>query len=432
MKNKITNVTGIQKYLFTQFIKISVFFYFLPDLLTGKISFSRYILFLKRLLYFLSKIYHNKFTKVGKNIRMGLYIPGFPSKAFFTACRKFMRFDEKLPCTTALVSVTSACRFHCRHCYQRNDLGKDIDIGFIIDAVKKMQNMGITFFNVEGGEPFLVYDRLKKLCSAIGPDAEIWINSTGDGMTLERLKELKNLGVTSIMFSLHSTEPERVNTFMQSDKAWDTMITGVQMCHQAGIPVSFNSCLMRESFYNGDFEKLLDKAKGLGACVIQIIKPKPSGGWLESGIENFTQKDLQKVKQLVHLYNNDSHHKDYPSISAQIIEEDPTVFGCTAGGTDRFYLNAKGDVQPCEFLNISYGNIAEEEFLDIYKRMRAGFESPGECWLCEKYASDILQLVRDNGIRTLPLNKNLSKSIYSNWDRGNPTKIYEKIEKGLR
>jgi MoaA/NifB/PqqE/SkfB family radical SAM enzyme len=331
-----------------------------------------------------------------------------------------------------LISVTSACRFKCEHCYQKKDLGKDIDIDFTIAAVRQLQSLGVAFFNIEGGEPFLVYERLKKLCRAIDQGGEIWVNSTGDGMSLERLKELKSLGLTAIMFSLHSADPEKVNAFMGSDKAWGTLIEGIRLCHEADVAVSFNSCLRREDFYNGDFQKLMDKAKEFGGCLVQIIKPKPSGGWLESGPESFSKADLEKVKELVGGYNNDGRYKDYPSISAQIIEEDPAVFGCTAGGTDRFYINAKGDVQPCEFLNISFGNIAQEPFSEIYKKMRGCFDLSGECWLCERYSPEILKIVRENKLEALPLNEELSRKIYSDWDKGNRTEIYKVIEDDLK
>lgn len=429
---KAKNITGLRKVLFATRMKAFLLFYYLPEISKGRISVRRYILFLKRLLYFLSKIYHNKFVKIGNAVRLGLYIPRFPSQAFFTACRKFMVFDAKLPCTTVLISVTSACRFKCEHCYQRNDLGKDVDIDLTIAAARQLKNLGISFFNIEGGEPFLVYDRLKKLCTAIGKDAEIWVNSTGDGMSIDRLRELKSLGLTAIMFSLHSYEPQKVNAFMKSDKAWDILIEGIRLCHEADVPVTFNSCLLRDDFYNGNFQRVMDKAKEFNACLVQIIKPKPSGGWLESGVERFSEADIVKVKDLVRMYNNDSRYKEYPSISAQIIEEDPAVFGCTAGGTDRFYINAKGDVQPCEFLNISFGNITQEDFIKIYNMMRSYFEGPGECWLCERYSPAILKVVKENNLKMLPLSKELSKKIYLDWDRGKPTEIYKIIENDLK
>jgi len=135
------------------------------------------------------------------------------------------------------------------------------------------------------------------------------------------------------------------------------------------------------------------------------------------------------VKELVHSYNNNPLCKAFPSISAPIIEEELEFFGCTSGGTDRFYINAKGDVQPCEFLNISYGNIKEEEFEVIYERMRSSFEIPGSTWLCEACSSDIAEIVKVHGVKSLPLSKELSGIVIDKWDRGKQPDFYEKVVK---
>ena len=57
-------------------------------------------------------------------------------------------------------------------------------------------------------------------------------------------------------------------------------------------------------------------------------------------------------------------------------------YGCTAGGIERFYVNANGDVQPCEFVNVSFGNVNEEDFNNIYRRMRKYFRDPRTNWIC--------------------------------------------------
>lgn len=425
----VKSVANIDKKIFNVILKLKVFIHFLPDLLKGRLSVSKFTRFLKRLLFFLSKLQDNKFIKFGKYTRVNLYVPGVPSKAFYFACGKFKTFDGQFPNTTALISVTSACHFNCEHCYQRKDLGKDMDISKLVEIVKHLQNIGVAFFNIEGGEPFLVYERLKKVCEVIDDRSEVWINSTGDGMTVERLQELKTLNLTAVMFSLHSSDPAKLNSFMKSDKAWQTMEKGVESCHKAGIPVTFNVCLMKAGFYNGEFEKIMDRAKEFGAVLIQLINPKPAGAWLESGADKFTEADIKKVKELVGKYNHSKEYKDYPAISAQIIEEDREMYGCTAGGTDRFYINAKGDVQPCEFLNISFGNVLEEDFQAIYERMRTNFKDPGECWLCQKYSGDINNIFKQNNLKALPLNKELSKQIYEKWDRGKKTDLYDRLGK---
>ena len=424
---KVKNVRGIQKRLFNLKVKVAVFFHYIPKFIKGKMSLRKYIAFSRRLLFFLSKVQHNKFVQIKKNTRVDLYVPGFPSKAFYTACNKFMVFGEKLPCTTVLISVTSACKFKCKHCYQKYDKGKDININLLVDTVKKLQGMGIAFFNIEGGEPFLVYERLKQVCEAIDDRSEIWINSTGYGITLERLLELKKLNVTAIMFSLHSAEPKALNEFMGDEEAWSTMKKGIDLCHEADIAVAFNTCLQIDDFNNSMFEKVMERAKEFKAVIIQLIKPKPSGGWLESGVEKLEEKGFAQIKSLVNKYNFDEKYKDYPSISAQILEEDKSVFGCTAGGTDRFYINAKGDLQPCEFLNISFGNIERDNFERIYGKMRKCFDEPCEGWLCEKYSGEILKLFKENNLKSLPLPTDISEKLYTNWERGDKTEMYKKL-----
>ncbi|MCK5075681.1 MAG: radical SAM protein, partial [Calditrichia bacterium] len=338
---KINNISCFAKTVFNIRIKLSVFFYFLKQFIMHKISFKKFIIILQRLLFFLSSLQHNKFVKIGNKIRMGLYIPGMSSPAFITAINKFAVFNEKLPNTTVLVSITSACRFKCEHCYQKNDKGKDLEIEKLLPVIKELQNMGVAFFNLEGGEPFLVFEKLKKVCAVIDERSEIWINSTGDGMTVERLIELKKMGLTALMFSLHTSVPEELNAFMRSNEAWKKLETGVKYCHEANVPVAFNICLQKQDFYNGKFERVIEKAKEFNAAIIQLIKPKPAGGWLESGVEEFSKTDMVHIKNLVNRYNLKKEFEEYPSISAQIIEESENMFGCTAGGTDRFYINAK-------------------------------------------------------------------------------------------
>jgi len=182
-------------------IQITTLLYFLPVLYLGELGLNKFIRFVKRLLYFLSKMKDNKYVQTGQGVKINLYVPAFPTRAFFQACRKVMEFKEKMPAVTVLMSVTSACRFNCKHCYQKLDKGKDTDIQLLIRAAQYLQNKGMGFFNIEGGEPFLVFERLQKLVEAIDKRSEILINSTGDGITREGLKILKITGnLAGLMF----------------------------------------------------------------------------------------------------------------------------------------------------------------------------------------------------------------------------------------
>ncbi len=411
-------------------IQITTLLYFLPVLYLGELGLNKFIRFVKRLLYFLSKMKDNKYVQTGQGVKINLYVPAFPTRAFFQACRKVMEFKEKMPAVTVLMSVTSACRFNCKHCYQKLDKGKDTDIQLLIRAAQYLQNKGMGFFNIEGGEPFLVFERLQKLVEAIDKRSEILINSTGDGITPDRLKILKRNGnLSGIMFSLHTDDPHHLNAFMGSVDAWTTLEKGIETCHKVNLPVMFNSCLSRDDYYNGTFERVMERARSFGAVLIQMIKPKPAGGWLETGADTFTAQDIALIREKLISYNNLKAFTNYPAIAPMIIDEDREHFGCTAGGTDRFYINAKGDVQPCEFLNISFGNIAMEPFEKIYERMRTTFVTPGDCWLCEKYSPTIAALFREHHLSSLPLSPDLSAKITTGMEQGNTPEFYDKVVK---
>jgi len=426
--NKIKFINGFKRRIINLKIKLGVFFHYINYLITGRIKIKFFIAFLRRLLMFLKIIRNNKFVKINKNIKLDMYIPEYPTKAFYTSCDKFLEFKKEFPCTTALISITKKCVFNCSHCYQKKDLGKDIDINILVDTVKKMQDMNIAFFNIEGGESFVVYDRLLKVCKAIDDRSEIWVNSIGYGITIERLEELKKINVKAIMFSLHHDTPDEFNKFMGSDKAYDSLISGIEACHSANMNITFNSCLLKDDFYSGKFERIMEKAKDFKSILLQLIVPKPSGGWLGKFENAFTFQDLNIIKKKVNLFNNGLNYKDYPAILSQAIEEDENHFGCTAGGVDRFYINAKGDVQPCEFLNISFGNIQEEKFEDIYNRMRNIFLPAKKCMMCEKVSKEIYDIYNKSSNKVLPLSKELSKKIYLNWDRGEETIFYKKVK----
>ena len=120
------------------------------------------------------------------------------------------------------------------------------------------------------------------------------------------------------------------------------------------------------------------------------------------------------------------HSKNAPILTAQVFEESPQMLGCTAGAIDRFYVGCSGEVQPCEFVNISFGNLCTESYEVIYKRMRRAFPTPCCEWLCCQHASEIASAIEKQGGRApLPVDETLK--LVSRWKTGTPTPVYEKM-----
>ena len=63
------------------------------------------------------------------------------------------------------------------------------------------------------------------------------------------------------MFSLHQSTPEELNKFMGRNDAWEKMEKGIETVHIAKLGVAFNSCLLKNDFYNGKFESCNAESK---------------------------------------------------------------------------------------------------------------------------------------------------------------------------
>lgn len=426
MKKPLHYIAGILKILLYVRIALHVVMYYLIKPKLFNYSPIRFLRFLRRALQLLLIFRHNKIVKVNQGYKLHLYLPAYPSKAFFYAIESKLCKTPPGP-TTIVFSITKACSYKCPHCYQREDQGQDLDENLMIDVAKQMQDIGVAMFDIEGGDPFMRLSRLINLIRALDERSEIWVNTTGDNVTKENLQQLKNVGLYGLMISIHSADKEKHEAFTGIPDSFATACNTFKLSHQLGIATAMNSVLSEEEINAGRLDELMDLAKELQCDYVQLIHPKASGKWL--GREEQMQKEpeiLQKIRKR-HVFYNSNKAKDYPSLAAQVFEESDFVLGCTAGAVDRFYINANGEIQPCEFLNISFGNVQNEPFETIYKRMRSYFAQPDTDWLCCTQAQAIYKLMLKHNLTQTPIPWPITKELVENWSRGKPTPIYKKL-----
>jgi MoaA/NifB/PqqE/SkfB family radical SAM enzyme len=386
----------------------------------------RYLVFLKRALTLLLAFRHDKPVRTSAGWKIHLYVPAYPSSAFFHTIEAKLLMQPPGP-STVVYSMTKACQYRCPHCYQRKDKGADVPEDQLCATARTLQDIGVAFFNIEGGEPFMRFDRLLTLVRALDARSEIWINTTGDGATPERLRELRESGAAGLIVSMHSPRPAEHDAFCRVEGAFETACRCVRQAREAGLAVAFNSVLSQEALRDGQLEELMALADEMDCHFVQLIHPKPSGGWL--GKEEDMQRGeaiLQQVRD-AHLHYNSGASPLTTALAAQAFEEQAGVLGCTAGAIDRFYVNANGELQPCEFLNISFGNLTREPFAVVYQRMREVFSDAGTDWLCCTQASEINRLFVESGGKHTPLPWELTQTLVAGWSRGDETPLYRKL-----
>ena len=367
-----------------------------------RLSPRAYLVFLRRAGILLWSFRHNRIVKISQGRKLQLYLPAYPSPAFFRALENKLLCRPPAP-TSVVFSMTRACSYKCPHCYQKIERGADLDQGLLLRVLESVRDTGVSFFNIEGGEPFTRYERLPAMLDCLGDKAEVWINTTGAGVTEEKLADLQRRGLAGIMVSLHSPLAVTHDAFTGVAGSFDAARKAMRRAKRLGLGVAVNSVLAEGEIRSGGLGKLMDLARDCGANYVQLIHPKPCGGWLEKREAMQSDDDLLRFIEEQHLAWNRPAKDGYPSLAAQVFEERASGMGCTAGGVDRFYVSAGGEVQPCEFLQLSFGNAAEEPFADIFARMRRAYAVPRTGWLCCTQAPAIVSFMHERGLGATPL-----------------------------
>ncbi|MBN2642022.1 MAG: hypothetical protein JXR78_10225, partial [Victivallales bacterium] len=194
-------------------------------------------------------------------------------------------------------------------------------------------------------------------------------------------------------------------------------------CRDAGMLTGFNTVLSNEQIMNGDIDKIMKLAAEHEFDYVQLIHPKPCGAWMGKIADFDLDKQAIAVACDAQRKYNSRHLGHMPVLTAQVFEESPEMLGCCCGGIDRFYIGASGDVQPCEFLNLSFGKLSDVSFETAYERMRKSFAVPCSEWTCCVRAEEIAAHAGDE----LPIPWETTEKLVAGWKPGSSTRVYAKM-----
>lgn len=380
----------------------------------------------------------NKYVQFNDKIFMDAFTPHWPSKAMKRMIETYASNGRK-PVEERqdfvdymVVAITSRCMYRCEHCYTIHTLKKQDVVPFdkLMDAIEKLVDIGVGMLSLEGGEPLIRYDDLLEIIKRVGDRANPWIATTGHSLTEEKAKELAEAGLIGAQISLDHYDPDKHNAFRRDKRAFDSAVNAVNLFRENGIfPVV---CIVpsKQIVNEGGLYNYLELAKELNVGYIQLLEPMPAGRYLEpDGEFLFNDEERKKLEDFHIKVNTSAKYKDYPGISARVYLEDESRYGCGMGGNQTAYIDSSGNVEPCPYMNMTLGNILDEDFSDIFKRMRKLFPHPvgGLCPVYE-VCGDLHKAKLDE--EDLPLRRELAEPIIARIaSRGLP-KIFKKAEGG--
>lgn len=301
----------------------------------------------------------------------------------------------------AILGISRKCAYSCSHCYEHFNLSEKetIPVERWAEAIRGLQEEGTAVIVLSGGEPMLrLSDVLALLRRADHDRSEFHLHTSGHGVTAENARELRKAGLAVAAVGLDHVVPERHNALRGYPGAFGEATNAVRVLQRAGLFTYLNTCLTRHLVRSGGLPWLLKLARDLGAGFVRFLEPRPCGGFLGSEDDVLlTDEDRAAVEEFYVKANLDRDYRRYPLISYEAYSEAPERLGCMMGGQSHLSIDSRGNVLPCVFLPVSFGNILDEPLSAILVRMRAAIPHPLHDLCPSLQLAEILKARKDRG-----------------------------------
>ncbi len=299
-----------------------------------------------------------------------LYNPPLPTPAGMRAMEARIRaifFKLHTP-TTATMSVTYRCQCKCVHCSaeyfkarEKEELTSE-EFKRVIDGAT---NLGVINFTLTGGEPMLRKDLYEIIAHVDKSKAQAMMFTNGWYLSQENVDRLKEAGLYALNISIDHVDPEVHDQLRGLKNCYQRAFDGAERARRAGILTGISTYACANNIRDGSLEKLLKLAQELGFHEVTIFDCMPAGKFLKQTNKILTQEERGKLIELARKYVAMDHPM---GAVAQSWINSPLGTGCF-GGYYQFYLTAYGDVNPCDFNPISFGNVRESSIEEIWTRL---------------------------------------------------------------
>lgn len=262
-----------------------------------------------------------------------------------------------------MLALTYNCPCNCSHCgadlYKNKDyipLNKQ-EILNILDSISALGAEFVYFF---GGEPLLDKNIYEYISYAKSLNLKTMLDTNGVLLNKEVVVALSQSGLDVIGISLDSPIEEIHDHSRGVKGLYRKNLINACLCRKNNIAVYFSTVATKQNLKNGEISLLVKLADSLDVDV-RILSPIQCGKLNSVNELTLSKEDINLLKK--HL----SPGRVYWERQEQCTED--CSFFCAVYERLLIYISAYGDIQPCCYFPISFGNIREEKIEIILERM---------------------------------------------------------------
>lgn len=267
-----------------------------------------------------------------------------------------------------MINLTYNCHCDCDYCWCADYVNKGREelstqeVNNAIDQIAEQPSL-LSLVSFIGGEPLLRED----IYLLVGYTAQkgIFVEMETNGVLLSEpnVNRLKGSGLSHIFVRIEGSGAEAHDSLSGLEGCFNKAVKGIEFCRKAGLSCSIFSNVSKEKIRNGEIEKIMKLAKALGVASARLIYPTLGGRLIAAEGRRLTGQEEEEVSGMLEpgfSYLESTHS---PSGSSGRF--------CAALQKRFFHISCHGEVQPCPFVPLSFGNIRERSLEEITKKMFA-------------------------------------------------------------
>lgn len=267
-----------------------------------------------------------------------------------------------------VLMVNSACNMACAHCSARTYLKSgrpSLTLDEIKSLIDQFLDLGGASFILSGGEPTLHPNVLDIVSHADKSKAVVAMFTNGTRLP-DLANELKSAGLFGTLVSIDSADPAHHDRLRGFDGAFRQAVRGIEKLLAEGMLAGISTYVSRRGLDGGAFETAVDLGTRLGVHQLFVFDAVPTGALIDKQDVMLGPDGRVRLRGLIKAQNA---NPSGPAVMGQSWVNSREGFGCFAGFY-QIYVNAAGDVTPCDFTPITFGNVRKEPLAVIWKRLR--------------------------------------------------------------
>jgi len=293
------------------------------------------------------------------------FLPPFPSQAYQRMFEN-SRSGRRLSPVSAFLAITAKCPLRCSHCSLsgRRETPELTDAEWL-RAIEQLHGLGASIVGFTGGEPCVRKDLAALVGAVTRGGAEAILFTSGHGFTEDLARRLAKARLWSVCVSLDS-DAAADHDAARGNGAFGVATAALRLARSLRFYTMIGTLATPRAVETGTIRRIHSLASELGVHEMRIVEPMPCGRMTGCAPSALLSPDQVAWLRRFHMETNRKRGGAKVCAFNQI--ESPEVFGCGAG-TQHLFVDPFGNVCPCDFTPLGFGNIRDTALAKIWERM---------------------------------------------------------------